>query len=129
MARVTLVVGFVLIGLGLVGYVSSEPRAPTALIPAGFGVVLLLLGLLAFQEKMRKHAMHVAAMIGLLGFLGAGIMAVRAALSGEIERPIAVKMQVLMALTCAVFVGLCVKSFIDARKSRKAGSQPPDASA
>ena len=30
----------------------------------------------------------------------------------------------LMSLVCAVFVGLCVKSFIDARKARTAAGVP-----
>jgi len=104
--------------LGAIGYLPHQ--APTALIPAGFGAVLLLLGGLAFQEKMRKHAMHAAVMVGLIGFLGAGFMAIRAALTGGIEqRPLAFATQVVMALVCAVFVALCVKSFIDARKRRQ----------
>jgi len=66
--------------------------------------------------------MHAAVMVGLLGFLGAAYSfsrPLRVLLSGqEIERPIAAVMQGIMALTCAVFVGLCVKSFVDARRAR-----------
>jgi hypothetical protein len=43
----------------------------------------------------------------------------RPLLSGGEMKPMAATMQALMALTCAAFVGLCVKSFIDARVARK----------
>ena len=38
------------------------------------------------------------------------------------ERPGAVIAQTIMALICAIFVALCVRSFIAARKAREAGS-------
>jgi hypothetical protein len=120
-APVTILIGLVLIALGAIGYLPSQ--AMTALIPAYFGGVLIALGLLALKEKMRKHAMHVAVIVGLLGFLGAGFMASKVALSGTIERPLAFAMQVAMALVCAVFVGLCVRSFIAARRRRLASAQ------
>jgi hypothetical protein len=118
-APVTIVIGLVLIGLGLAGYLPSEPKAVTALIPAAFGGLLVALGAVALNEKARKHAMHLAVMVGLLGFVGAGYMAAKAGLSGNIERPLAFGMQVSMAVICAVFVGLCIKSFIDARRRRQ----------
>jgi len=135
-AKVTIVIGLVLIGLGFAGYLPSESnenelkptvaelqpprkRAMTALIPAVFGGVLVALGAVALNEKARKHAMHLAVMVGLLGFVGAGYMAAKAGLSGNIERPLAFAMQLSMAVICAIFVGLCVKSFIDARRRRQ----------
>ena len=122
MARVTVIVGLVLVALGFYGYFTSDSHAPTALIPAGFGIVLLILGALAFKDKMRKHSMHVAAIIGLIGFLGTGVMAIKAAMSDNANQR-AMTMQILMSLICAIFVGLCVKSFIDARKRRQANEQ------
>jgi hypothetical protein len=118
-ARITIGIGVLLIALGLIGYL-PEQKSATALIPAGFGLVLVVLGVVALQEGMRKHAMHAAVLVGLIGLIGAGVMATKAGLSGNIERPLAFGMQVAMALTCGVFVGLCVKSFIDARRRRQA---------
>jgi hypothetical protein len=115
-APITVGVGVLLILLGAGGYAATQ--AGTALIPAGFGLALLLLGLLARQEKLRKHAMHTAVLVGLVGFGGAAFMAVKALASGEVERPVAVAAQGVMAVICGVFVGLCVKSFIDARRRR-----------
>jgi hypothetical protein len=102
---ITIVFGAVLVLLGLGGYFGSDTQSMTALIPAFFGVPLALLGLLALKDSLRKHAMHLAAMVGLLGFLGA---------AGSLIN----KLQALMAIVCAVFVGLCVRSFIQARRSR-----------
>jgi lysylphosphatidylglycerol synthetase-like protein (DUF2156 family) len=123
-ARITIIFGVFLIALGLVGYFGTHQASWTALIPAFVGLPLAALGGLALKESRRKHMMHAAVIVGLLGFIGAAGSFARplsALLSGkEIERPIAAVMQGVMALTCAVFVGLCVKSFIDARRSRRA---------
>ena len=37
---------------------------------------------------------------------------------GEGERPVAIIAQTIMAVLMAVYVGMCVKSFIDGRKRR-----------
>jgi hypothetical protein len=115
---ITIGIGVLLIVIGLAGYF-PEQKSMTALIPAGFGVVLLILGSLAFQEKMRKHAMHIAVLVGLLAFLGGVVMLIITALKGTIERPLAFGMTVAMTAICGTFVALCVKSFIDARRRRQ----------
>jgi hypothetical protein len=115
---ITIVFGAVLIGLALIGYFPTQ--APTALIPGGFGVVLLILGVLALREKLRMHAMHGAVMVGLLGFIAATVRAIQVAMSENFAPGRAFAMVICMALTCGVFVALCVKSFIDARRRRKA---------
>ena len=122
MSKITIITGLFLIAIGLAGYFMTGTASWTALIPAMFGLPLTILGWIALKEHLRKHAMHAAVMVGLLGFLGAAYSfsrPLRVLLSGqEIERPIAAVMQGIMALTCAVFVGLCVKSFVDARRAR-----------
>ncbi len=60
--------------------------------------------------------------VGLLGFLGSGIQAIReyfAAHGGPLAHPAAVEAQTAMAGICLVFVLLCVRSFIAARQERK----------
>jgi fluoride ion exporter CrcB/FEX len=94
---------------------------PTALIPAAFGLLLVVFGAMARDEKKRKMAMHIAVTVGLLGFLGTvpGLLKIGTLLSGgTVERPAAVISQSIMAVLMAVYVGMCVKSFIDARKRR-----------
>lgn len=126
MARTTMVFGAMLIALGVIGYAATAGASLTALIPAIFGAVLATLGWLALNERYRKLAMHLAAAIALVGFLGAvrGLMGLLDLISGaEVQRPAAVVSQSLMAILMAVFVGLCVRSFIDARRARIAKGQ------
>jgi uncharacterized membrane protein len=120
-APISIGIGILLIVLGPIGWFAADEdkQSWTAFIPAIFGAVLVILGFLALQEKMRKHAMHAAVMVGLLGFIAAAARVVPAGLSGELKNPLAFAMQLAMALLCGVFVGLCVKSFIDARRRRQ----------
>jgi hypothetical protein len=119
-ANITIVVGIILIGLGLGGYFGTGTSSVTALIPAFFGLPILLLGSLALKDSMRKHAMHLAVMIGLIGFVGGIVNGVRVVLKGPIEKPIAFGITCAMIVVCGLFVALCVRSFIQARKARTA---------
>jgi len=116
MARISIIFGVLLILLGVGSYFGTGVPSVTALIPAAFGVVLAVLGRVAFRESARKHAMHAASVVGLLGVVGALARPVKAALGGEFAMSAAAVSQLLMALLCAVFLGLCVKSFVDARR-------------
>jgi hypothetical protein len=119
---ITIVTGGLLIALGLWGYF-PDARSVTALIPAFGGIALVILGALAMKPTMLKHAMHAAAMIGVLGFLaGAGWFLAKLIKDGKIpEGPSGISTG-LMAVVCAVFVGLCVNSFVQARRRRQSGS-------
>lgn len=92
------------------------------LIPGIVGLLLTICGIVALNEGVRKHAMHGAAMIGSLGALatiGKGSMDLVKWLSGGDVNGRAMTFVWLMAIICAAFVGVCVKSFIDARKRRE----------
>ena len=65
------------------------------------------------------HAMHLAAMVGLLGVIGALGRPIYVLASGRELSVIALASQLLMGFLCAGFLALCVKSFIDARRSRQ----------
>lgn len=123
MAKVTLLFAFLLVALGLAGYVGTGSQHSTALIPTWFGVALGIFGFLAISPNpgRRKLFMHVNVTIGLLGFLGAFIQALReyghARSTGIDPDKIAVGAQLTMAGLLFVYVALCVKSFIDARRS------------
>jgi hypothetical protein len=130
MAVPTLITAILLIVVGVVGYAGQDPNpetgkvSMTALIPAIIGGVLALCGLLAFNEKARKHAMHFAAMVGLFGAVGGFMPIIRQVnKTGTFDpmKPSAISGE-LMILICVVFVGLCVRSFILARKARKAAA-------
>ena len=124
MAKLTIGFGVALILLGAWGFISTGSAHPTALIPAYFGLALVISGALANSEDAKKRMlwMHVAVTAGLLGFLGSGVMAIVETVKahgGPLAHPAAVESQVAMAVLCLVFVGLCVRSFIAARRDRK----------
>jgi drug/metabolite transporter (DMT)-like permease len=127
MAWPTIVCGALLVAVGLVGYTQQDPEhvSPTALIPAAIGAVLMLCGALAFSDKLRKHVMHLAAMMGLLGAIGGFVPLQRQLKNSDTFDPLkpsAISGE-LMILICVVFVGLCVRSFIAARKARQAAAR------
>lgn len=123
MSSVSIVFGVLLSALGGFLYSEATPNAEgvkslTALIPAAFGVVLIVCGIIARNDKARKHAMHLAAMVGLIGCV-MPLVRVLPKVFGSDPLSFADKGQLAMAGLCGVFVALCVKSFIDARKARK----------
>jgi hypothetical protein len=153
MAKVTLGFAAALILLGLIGYFGDAPastvpvgndktgnveqtksesgsapaskgRSVTAMIPAVAGVLLGICGLLALNPRFLKHAMHAAAMVGLLGTLaagGRGMMGFGKMLGGDTTiNHRALLFVWLMALLCGIFVVCCIQSFRNARKRRKA---------
>jgi uncharacterized membrane protein (UPF0136 family) len=125
LAKVTLVFAVLLIVLGLIGYFGTGALHPTALIPTWFGVALGVFGMLAISpsESRRKLFMHINVTIGLLGFIGAAFRAVQgfvhASSTGKPIDPIAVGAQITMAVLLLIYVILCVRSFIEARRSGK----------
>jgi hypothetical protein len=127
-APVSIGFGVVLIALGLGFYFATGQEHPTALIASGFGLVLLLLGVIALKERLRKHAMHLAAMVGVVGFLIPAVMGLPklpALLAGTAPRPAATVEQLIMAGLCLVFVLLCVRSFVVARMRRARNETAP----
>lgn len=127
MAKVTMVFGVMLVVLGIGFYFATGSVAPTSLIPAAFGIVLLICGVLANSPEPHKRMlwMHVAVTVGLLGFLFPGFMTVKAmvkAHGASFARPLAVAEQGIMAIVCLIFVALCVRSFIAARRTRNASA-------
>jgi hypothetical protein len=119
-APIAMLFGVMLSILGVVLFATAEPehRSITALIPTFFGVALIALGWLARNEKARMHAMHGAALLGLIGLLFPGYMATKALINGA-GLTLAVTGQLIMAGLCGVFLVVCVKSFIAARRARR----------
>ena len=118
MPGTTRIFGIVLILLGIASYSLTGRTSVTALIPAFFGVVLLLCAIVArANEGARKHAMHAAVAVGLIGALAALGRGVPAALGGDASRP-AVLSQLVMGVLLLIYVWLGVQSFIAARRAR-----------
>jgi len=121
MAKLSIVLGIVLILLGLISYFGISSESVTALIPSFIGIPMLVLGFIALNEKYKKHAMHGAAVLMLIGFGGtiSGLIKFFRMLGGEeFERPTAITVQALMAVLCLIFLILAIKSFIDARRGK-----------
>jgi hypothetical protein len=122
MPTITTLVGTLLALLGIGGYAGSGRASKTALIPAGFGTALIALGLAGRAEGARRHAMHGAAAVGLLGLLDSarGLpAALRLARGEELPRPAATAAQAAMFALCAGYVALSVRSFVAARRARQ----------
>jgi uncharacterized membrane protein len=119
MASTTRTFGIILILLGLVSYFGTGRTSMTALIPAFFGAVFVILALVAANESARKHAMHAAVAIALLGLLGTLVRLLPAIAAGQLNRP-AVLAQLVMSLLLIGYIALGVKSFKDARRARLA---------
>lgn len=131
MPKFALLFGLLLAVLGIASYLealgpnvgSDGKPSMTALIPTWFGLALMLLGTLSLLlPHQRKHFMHLAAVVGLLGAIGGLVPMIRGGLDlGKAS----VLAGVLMTLLSAIFEFLCVKSFIDARKARQNASAAP----
>lgn len=121
--KLSINIGILLTLLGILSYIVTDFASFTALIPSFFGIMFALLGFLGNRsEKMRKHAMHAALLLALLGLGGSfsGLIAIIGALFGTMpERMSAAVSQAIMAVLCIFFLIAGIKSFIDARKSRK----------
>lgn len=70
MARITIGFGVALVVLGIVGFVGSGAESVTALIPTFFGVVFAALGFVGQNPERRALTMHIAALLALLGIVG-----------------------------------------------------------
>jgi hypothetical protein len=125
LAKVTLVFAVLLIALGLVGYMGTGSLHPTALIPAWIGIALGLGGLLAISpsEKRRKIFMHINVTIALLGVIGTGAEIIRSSVANlaadKAPNLWALYSKLTLELLLLVYVLLCVRSFINARRSGK----------
>jgi hypothetical protein len=112
----TLVFAALLIALGLGAFAFSGSR--TALLPAYVGGVLAGLAALALAYAgARRHLMHVAAVVALLGALApAAALAIRAVHMS----PLALGVNVGMLALSAALLGTMIRSFVVARRSRTA---------
>ncbi len=106
-------IGFALMVLGLVGYFGSRRVSVTALIPAFFGLAVVILGALAMRASSRVPAGYALGAVGLLGLLGSvsGCVGVLRLLAGRsIRRPGAAISKAIMALICLVLVAVVIGS-------------------
>jgi hypothetical protein len=117
MPKQTLVFAALLITLGLGAFSISGSR--TALLPAFVGGALAVLaGLALAYAGARRHLMHVAAVVALLGALApAAALVIRAAQMS----PLALSVNVGMLALSGALLAMMVRSFIAARRSAAPG--------
>lgn len=121
MLRLTFVIGGILTVLGVVAYVATGAVSVTALIPTFIGVLLLVCGAIARRgENARKHAIHAALVVALLGALGSLMQVVKLGdvFAGTAERPAAVIVSTIMFVLLVIYIVMGVRSFIAARRAR-----------
>ena len=117
--RWTILFGLLLVAIGVGGYYLTGAEQPTALIPAVLGVAMFVCGVVAAQGAMRMLAMHVAALIGVIGFVGPLVTIFRDI--SNTANTAAVLSKGFTSALCLMFVLMCVNSFLEARRARKAG--------
>ena len=122
MPGTTIVIGVLLGILGMASYLTAHVKSPTALIPSVLGAILIVLGVLARDAGRRKHAMHAAAALATLGFLAAAGRLISVLARGRTPSADALVSMLLMLVLTGLFVVLCVRSFIAARRRREAES-------
>jgi hypothetical protein len=124
MPKLTQVFAVLLILLGVGGYLLTGRVSITALIPAFFGLAVLICGVIAARPDSRRGLwMHIAVGLMFLGLVGTArvVPGMLEMLSGvAVERPGAVVAQVVMASLCLVYVVLAVRSFVQARRAAAA---------
>ena len=116
MHRWTILFGLLLVVIGLGGYYFSDAKQPMTLIPAVLGIAMFVCGVVAAQGAMRMLAMRVAALIGMIGFVGPMVT-----IFNDITNTAEVLAKGLTSALCLMFVMMCINSFLEARRARKAG--------
>lgn len=115
-AIVTLISGIMLTLLGLRGCFSPEPSSLDAGRPFWIGLALVLSGVVALKPTLRKHAMHIAALVALAGLIIGGL-GVFKWVGGGVSS-FAGLTHSLMLVVCGILLVLCVASFKRARRKR-----------
>ena len=111
--KFNLINSIALISMSAWGYVDTNSF--TALIPAFFGIIWLILGTMLTNEKLVKLSAHLVVLFTLLILLALVIQV----LPGVLERGgIGLIRVILMISTSSIAMIIFIKSFIDNRKSR-----------
>ena len=119
MHRWTILFGLLLVAIGLGGYYFADAKQPMALIPAVLGIAMFVCGVVAAQGAMRMLAMHVAALSGMIGFVAPMVTIFNDITNTANTAEVLAKG--LTSALCLMFVLMCVNSFLEARRARKAG--------
>ena len=116
MLLTTLLYGIFITSLGIVGYLATGQASKTALIPCVFGLPIVALALATwFRPRMSKPSLIAALVIALLAFAGTaksfGSLPVLIS-GGDLERPAAVIVQIIMAIASLVYALIAVTKLL-----------------
>jgi hypothetical protein len=119
MTGLTFAIGGILTVLGLVAYVVTKAASVTALIPTFVGLLLLVCAALARRPTLRRHSIHAALVIAVLGAMGSVMNVVKLGevFAGTAQRPSAIVVSTIMFVLLAFYIIMGVRSFIAARRS------------
>ena len=117
MESVSIIYGIFLIIWGVAVSFISGSNSLTSFIPSIFGLPILLFSLLTIKLPSKKKLfMHIVVSFGLIIFIG-GLDFSRGLLKGtSFNNMWADTSKLMMLITGLIFIFLCVKSFIFARK-------------
>ncbi len=119
MTQTTRLVGIALAVLGVVSYLATGRTSVTALIPAFFGIVLIVLAWVGRNEPARRHAMHAAMVVALLGIGGTAARLVPGIVGGTLDLArAAVWAQIATVVLLAWYLAKGIQSFRAARLAR-----------
>lgn len=124
MIRVVNLIGLLLLGLGLLayfGFADAAERSWTALIPAFAGVPLLICGWIGRRDHARKHAMHAAMVIALLGVVLPLGRLIPVSIKDGFVLDSKSGTMIGMSVLSLVLLVLGIRSFIAARRGSEAG--------
>ena len=136
MRTTTIVTGLLCIVLGVGLSIAATRHGSswaTAAIPAYVGILFVLLGALATSVRARMITMHIAALLALVlafGGIGMGLPKLLKYHNGTLPpnvaaRPLAWWGQCTLGIIMIAYLVLAVRSFIAARRWRKANETTP----
>jgi len=119
MENIAMIYGIFLIVWGIGVTILSDSQSITSLIPAIFGLPIIILSFFAKKFPDRKKLlMHIVVLIGLIIFLG-GLDLIRGLIQGNIFVNLwASSSKFMMIISGLVFTILCIKSFIFNRNNK-----------
>ena len=103
-----------LILIGGYGYLQSDTPSPTALIPVGFGVLLIAMSPGVKNEN--KIIAHIAVLLTLITLFGLIMPLIGSIKRGDMQATFRVSIMILTTVLAIIYF---IQSFIDARKARE----------
>jgi hypothetical protein len=120
-STISILFGVLLNIVGLVGFFGTGAAHPTALIPSVMGLLLIICGFLARNEKLHASAIQAALVVGVIGFAATAssfldLMLVLRKTAG-VQSPTIISKSAT-ALLCGLFAARCIQSFVQTRRAR-----------